>query len=79
MVGGYLYLVSQLAIDLAEAVVAFKDLRKPTTLSKSFYILNEERIISDSLAEKMAKIAGFRNIILIITKVNYDIVYGASG
>lgn len=72
----YLYLVSQAAIDLAEAVISLKDLRKPTTLAESFHILNEEKIISDELAEKMVKMVGFRNVIAHdYEKVNYDIVY----
>lgn len=72
----YLYLVSQAAIDLAEAAISFKNLRKPSTLSESFYILNEENIISKKLTEKMAGMVGFRNVIAHdYEKVNYDIVY----
>lgn len=56
--GRYLYLVSQATIDLAEAVVAFKNFRKPTTLGETFHILNEENIISNELAEKMIKVVG---------------------
>ena len=76
MVERYLYLACQSAIDLAEATIAFKGFRKPTTLSESFYILNEEKIISDDLTEKMVKMTGFRNVIAHeYTKINYDIVY----
>jgi len=32
-------------------------------MSETFYILHEEKIISSALAEKMARMAGFRNII----------------
>ena len=76
MVERYLYLTCQSAIDLADVVIAFKGFRKPTTLSESFYILNEEEIISDNLTEKMVKMTGFRNVIAHdYIKINYDIVY----
>jgi len=72
----YLYLVSQAAIDLAEAVISIKGLRKPSTMTESFYILAEEGIISAAVTEKMVKMAGFRNIMAHeYEKVNYAIVY----
>jgi len=72
----YLYLAIQAAIDLAEAVVAYKKFRKPTTMSETFYILNEEGILSKELMEKMVKMTGFRNVIVHdYEKIIYDIVY----
>lgn len=72
----YLYLAAQSVIDLADAIIAYKKFRKPTTLSESFYILNEENIISGELTEKMVKMTGFRNTIAHdYGKLNYDIVY----
>lgn len=72
----YLYLAAQSAIDLADAVIAYKNLRKPTTMGEAFYILEEEGIISKILAEKMIKMTGFRNIIAHdYGKIDYDIVY----
>jgi len=59
----YLYLVCQATIDLAEAFIAFKSFRKPTTQSDDFYILNEQEIIPAELAEKLVQMTGFRNII----------------
>ena len=58
----YLYLVTQSAIDLAEAVISYKKFRKPTTMSESFYILGEEKLIDSKLVQQMAKLVGFRNI-----------------
>lgn len=76
MIERYLYLAAQSAIDLAEATISFKKLRKPTTMSDAFYILQEEGIISLALAKKMAGMAGFRNVIAHdYEKINYDIVY----
>ncbi|RJQ32345.1 DUF86 domain-containing protein [Candidatus Parcubacteria bacterium] len=72
----YLYLVSQATIDLAEAVIAYKKFRKPSTLSESFHILNEEGVIDQNLTEKMIGMTGFRNIVAHdYEKVNYDLVY----
>lgn len=59
----YLYLLSQAVIDLAESLIAFKDLRRPTTYSDSFHILHEEGLIDAGLTKKLVKMAGFRNII----------------
>ena len=71
----YLYLAVQSTIDLAEAVVAFKKYRKPTTMSEVFYILEEEKFISKKLGEKLVKMVGFRNIIAHdYEKIDYDIL-----
>lgn len=72
----YLYLVSQATIDLAEAIISYRNFRKPTALKESFYILEEEKIISTELTNKMTKMVGFRNIVAHdYDKINYDIVY----
>lgn len=71
----YLYLAVQATIDLAEAIIAYKNLRKPTTMSEAFCILNEEKIIPEDLTEKMVKMTGFRNVIAHdYEKINYDIL-----
>lgn len=72
----YLYLIVQATIDLAEAMMSFKSFRKPATLSETFHILNEEKIISNELTDKMISMVGFRNVIAHdYEKINYDIVY----
>lgn len=72
----YLYLAVQSMIDLAEAVVSYKKFRKPTTMSESFDILTEEKILPADLNETMIKIVGFRNVITHnYAKINYDVVY----
>ena len=72
----YLYLGVQAAIDLAEATLAYKNFRKPSTLSDAFYILNEENIIDSALTERLANMTGFRNVIAHdYEKINYDIVF----
>ncbi len=72
----YLYLAIQATIDLAQAVIAYKGFRKPTTMSEAFDILNEERIISAKLTNELVKMVGFRNIITHdYEKLDYEIVY----
>jgi uncharacterized protein YutE (UPF0331/DUF86 family) len=72
----YLYLEAQAAIDLAEAVIAYRDFRKPTTMSEAFSILNEEKIISDALTAKLVRMVGFRNVLAHdYEDIDYDIVY----
>jgi uncharacterized protein YutE (UPF0331/DUF86 family) len=76
MVERYLYLMAQATIDLAQALVAYKGLRKPTTMSDAFYILNEAGIIDNDLTSKMVNMVGFRHIMAHdYEKINYDIVY----
>lgn len=59
----YLYLLTQAAIDLAEAIIALKDFRRPTTYSEAFHILHEEDFLTADLTERLVRMAGFRNII----------------
>jgi uncharacterized protein YutE (UPF0331/DUF86 family) len=72
----YLYLAIQSTIDLAEAVISYKNLRKPSTMSEAFHILSEEGIISSDLKTKLSKMVGFRNIVAHdYDKINYEIAY----
>lgn len=71
----YLYLAIQSAIDLAEAIIAHKEFRKPATMAEAFFILNEEGFIPAKLTGKLSRMAGFRNIIVHdYEKIDYDIV-----
>lgn len=72
----YLYLTIQSAIDLGEAIIAYKHFRKPVTFSETFDILQEEKILAKKLAEKLVQMTGFRNIIAHdYEQINYDIVF----
>ncbi|UCH80626.1 MAG: DUF86 domain-containing protein [Nitrospiraceae bacterium] len=51
----YLYLDIQATIDLADAIISYKNLRKPSTMSGSFHILREAAIISDEVTEHKVK------------------------
>lgn len=56
-----LYIVAQAVIDLAEAMVAHKNFRKPTTMREALDILGEEKIIPSEFLAEFHKIVGFRN------------------
>jgi len=72
----YLYLAAQAAIELAEAVIAYKRFRKPATMREAFDILEEEGVVKAKLAEELAKMVGFRNIMAHdYGEIDYDIVY----
>jgi uncharacterized protein YutE (UPF0331/DUF86 family) len=72
----YLYLALQATIDLAEAVISYKGLRKPSTLSESFHILSEASVISPELTGNLVRMTGFRTVIAHdYESLNYDIVY----
>ncbi|MBI4272757.1 DUF86 domain-containing protein [Candidatus Uhrbacteria bacterium] len=72
----YLYLAVQSVIDCAEAVIAYKKFRKPTTMSDTFYILHEEGVLSLEAIQPLIQMTGFRNIIVHgYERINYDVVY----
>ncbi len=75
----YLYVVVQAAIDLSEAVVAFKKLRKPTTLRESIEILGEAGILPNELIPRLVKMVGFRNALahdygVVDARIVYDVL-----
>lgn len=56
-----LYVLAQAVIDLAEAMVAYKNLRKPTTMREAFDILQEAGILPQEFIGRFIGIVGFRN------------------
>ena len=52
----------QLCIDIAGYIITQQNLGLPTTLKDSFLILQKNNLISKTLADKMCKMVGFRNI-----------------
>ncbi len=59
----YLYLAMQAAIDLAEALIAYKELRKPSSMRESFSILHEHGLIPTEVTDTLVSMVGFRNVI----------------
>ncbi len=71
----YLYLAIQATIDLAEALISYKSLRKPATLADSFRILQEDGLLAEPLMRELIKMAGFRNIIAHdYAQINYGVL-----
>ncbi|UMX47823.1 MAG: DUF86 domain-containing protein [Candidatus Nealsonbacteria bacterium DGGOD1a] len=74
----YLYLACQAALDLGEAVISFKDFRKPGTYSEIFYILGEEKVIPQKLEKKLVEMAKFRNVVAHdYENLDFGIIYKA--
>jgi len=74
----YLYLAVQATLDLGEAVIAFKEFRRPGTYTDVFYILEEENFIPKTLSEKLVNMTKFRNVLAHdYEKVDFGIVYDA--
>ena len=72
----YLYLATQSTIDLAESIIAYRKLRKPTTMAESFHILCEAGVISEELMQRLVQMTGFRNVIAhAYEDLDYDIVF----
>jgi uncharacterized protein YutE (UPF0331/DUF86 family) len=59
----YLYLCIQSAIDVAEGLIAYQNLRKPRSYRECFEILHEKNIINVELMENLKKMVSFRNIL----------------
>ncbi len=53
---------AQLAIDLANHLVAAHDLGLPTTLKEPFVLLQQHRSLSAELSLSLQRMVGFRNI-----------------
>lgn len=74
-----LYVTAQAAIDLAEAVVAYRKFRKPTTMREAFDILAAENVLTSEFVGRFAGIVGFRNALAhdyedIKIEVLYDVL-----
>lgn len=57
----YVYLLLQSTLDLAEAIISLKKLRKPSSYGESFEILVESGIITIELQDSLRILAKLRN------------------
>lgn len=72
----FLHLSIECIIDISNHIIADMRYRKPTSNREIFEILYENKIINDSLKEKLSNMAGFRNILVHdYIKLNKKIVY----
>ncbi|MBI4824131.1 MAG: DUF86 domain-containing protein [Nitrospirae bacterium] len=57
------YLCAEIALDIADMVIATKGLPKPSTYSDSIYKLGDYKIIPKDFVRKFIYIAGLRNFL----------------
>jgi len=66
----------QVCVDIASHIVAELDLAAPLTMAESFGVLCQAGILSDSVAKRMQKSVGFRNIAVHeYDAINWDVVF----
>ena len=72
----YLYLLAESCISLAEAIVSFQNLRKPSYAREAFDILAEEKILPKAFTNEFGRIVGFRNALAHdYEELDFSIVY----
>jgi uncharacterized protein YutE (UPF0331/DUF86 family) len=53
----------QACLDIASHIIATEDFREPQNYGDMFRILEENEILSPTLADEMVEMAGFRNVL----------------
>ena len=73
----YLLQVSiECCLDIANHIIASEKYRSPDDYADSFRVLNEQKIVPDSLIEKLVEMAKFRNrIVHVYWEVDEDLIY----
>jgi uncharacterized protein YutE (UPF0331/DUF86 family) len=54
----------QASIDIANHLIAEKELRKPATYRESFEILGQSELIPEGMTRELSDLAGFRNVLV---------------
>lgn len=57
------YLCAEIALDIADLIIALRGLPRPSTYSDSIYKLGEHKIIPKDFARRFVYIAGLRNFL----------------
>lgn len=66
----------QLAVDVAGAMIAHRVLTPPATMADAFRILAKADLLSEELAERLARAVGFRNVsVHEYEEIDWNIVY----
>ena len=73
----YLLQVSiECCLDIANHIIASEKFRSPDDYADSFRVLNEQKIVADSLIERLIEMAKFRNrIVHVYWEIDEDLVY----
>jgi len=64
MVSHAMLLAIQSSIDIATGIAVIKTPRRPDTYRETFLVLGKSGVIPEDLANKMAILAGFRNLLV---------------
>lgn len=65
----------EIVIDIANILISFSDYDKPSTYREAILSLSEHGIIPKKFAEELAKMVGFRNILVHdYAKIDEDII-----
>ncbi|MCK9580231.1 MAG: DUF86 domain-containing protein [Methanoregula sp.] len=64
MVSHAMLLAIQSSIDIATGIAVMKTPRRPDTYRETFLVLGKSGVIPEDLAGEMAKLAGFRNLLV---------------
>lgn len=59
-----LHMATEACLDIANHIISYEGYREPKDYKDSFEVLMEEDVISPELAEKLKKMAQFRNVIV---------------
>ncbi|MCS6303949.1 MAG: DUF86 domain-containing protein [Nitrospira sp.] len=66
----------QLSVDVAAHLIAETDAVPPSTMAENFEILRKLQIIEPTLAERLTKAVGFRNVAVhSYQAINWNVVY----
>lgn len=73
----YLLQVSiECCLDIANHIIASEKFRSPDDYADSFRVLNEQKIVPDSLIDRLIEMAKFRNrIVHVYWEVDEDLIY----
>ena len=73
----YLLQVSiECCLDIANHIIASEKFRSPNDYADSFRVLHEQKIVADSLIDRLIEMAKFRNrVVYIYWEVDEDLVF----
>ncbi len=73
----YLLQVSiKCCLDIANHIIASEKFRSPNDYGDSFRVLNEQKLVADSLIDRLVEMAKFRNrIVHVYWEVDEDLVF----
>lgn len=71
-----LHMLIEACIDIANHIISYEGYREPMSNKDTFQVLAEEKILDKKLAERLKKMAQFRNVIVHdYVRIKPEIVY----